>query len=170
MSGHSKWKTIKHKKEAKDQKRSQTFSKILSTISAAARDGTDPKFNSQLKSLIDKARASNVPNDNIKRAIEGSKNKNLKELLIEAYGPGGVAMLIEAITDNSNRTIAEVRHLLNKHNCKMAEPGSVQWAFEDSVSKFPQEISSKEKDSLNKMIDILEGHPDVQKIITNAKK
>jgi len=169
MSGHSKWKTIKHKKEAKDQKRSQTFSKILSAISAATRDGTDPKLNSQLKSLIDKARANNVPSDNIKRAIEGSKNKSFKKLLIEAYGPGGVAMLIKAITDNSNRTIAEVRHLLNKYNCKMAEPGSVQWAFEDGISKFPQKILSKEKDSLNKIINILEEHPDVQKITTNAK-
>ena len=94
MSGHSKWKTIKHKKEAKDQKRSQTFSKILKAISAAAREETDPKFNSQLKSLVEKAKENNVPNDNIKRAIEGAKDKDLKELLIEAYGPGGIAMLI----------------------------------------------------------------------------
>jgi len=169
MSGHSKWKTIKHKKEAKDQKRSQTFSKILKAISAAAREETEPKFNSQLKSLVEKAKENNVPNDNIKRAIEGAKNKDLKELLIEAYGPGGIAMLIKAITDNSNRTIAEIRHLLSKHDCKIAEVGSVQWAFENNKPKFPQKISSGEKSSLNKLIDVLEEHPDVQNITTNAK-
>ncbi len=169
MSGHSKWKTIKHKKEAKDQKRSQVFSKILKAISAAARDETDPKFNSQLKNLIEKAKENNVPNDNIKKAIEGAKDKDLKELLIEAYGPGGVAIIIKAVTDNSNRTIAEIRHLLNKNNCKMAESGSVQWAFENNEPKFPQEITPEEKNLLDKVLEILEDHSDIQNIITNAK-
>src|SRR3989344_1522407 len=105
MSGHSKWHQIKHKKGAADQKRGVAFSKLLNAISVAAKTESNPDFNPRLRSAVEKARESNVPKDNIERAINKAKESSgLEEVLIEAYGPEGVAVIIEAITDNKNRT------------------------------------------------------------------
>lgn len=135
MSGHSKWSSIKHKKAANDSKKSQIFGKLASVITFAAKQGGDPEMNYKLRMAIDKAKAVNMPINNIEKAINrgastGEEN-NLEELLIEGYGPGGKAILIKAITDNRNRTIAEIRHILSKYNGKMAEGGSVQWLFDE---------------------------------------
>ena len=133
MSGHSKWHSIKHKKGANDAKRGKIFTKHARLIMLAAKTGADPDKNAQLRSAIDSARAENVPNDNIQRAVakgsgEGS-DKPMYEITYEAYGPNGVAILIEAITDNKNRTIASVRTLLNKNGGSLGESGSVAYMF-----------------------------------------
>jgi len=183
MAGHSHWAGIKHKKGLADQKRGQLFSKLLNAISIAAREESNPQFNSRLKAAIEKARENQVPQEKIESAIRrASEDKNLEELLIEAYGPEGVAILIEAITDNKNRTIAEVKKILNENNAKIAEPGSVKWAFDyvadqrgpDADSrgkwheKFKQQISNEGKEKLQKLIEELLDQNEVQEVYTNT--
>lgn len=132
MSGHSKWSSIKHQKGAADAKRGAVFSKLANAITVAARHGTDPELNFQLRLAIDRARANNVPKDNIARAIERFKGVGaaaMEELLLEAYGPGGTAFLIEATTDNHNRTVGDIRSVLNKYDAKLAEMGAVGYLF-----------------------------------------
>lgn len=135
MSGHSKWSTIKHKKAATDKKRADVFSKMGRAITIAARQGGgDLDTNYTLRSTVEKARGLNMPKDNIERAIKKGTGElageALEELLMEAYGPGGVALLIEVVTDNRNRSAGDVRHILSKHSGKLATGGSVQWLFE----------------------------------------
>lgn len=134
MSGHSKWSTIKRAKGAADAKRSQLFTKLAKAVSVAARDGADPVMNSKLRLAIDRARSFSMPKDGIERAIaKGSgvgEGVRLEEIRYEAYGPGGVALLIDVVTDNKNRTSAEIRHLLERHGGRLAEMGSVSWMFE----------------------------------------
>jgi YebC/PmpR family DNA-binding regulatory protein len=134
MSGHSKWSTIKHKKAATDARRGKLFSKILKEITVAARlGGADPKGNPRLRTALLEARASSVPGDNIDRAIKKGtgelEGETFEEVVYEGYGPGGVAVLVEAATDNRNRTTAEVRHLFTRHGGSLAEAGSVAWMF-----------------------------------------
>ena len=132
MSGHSKWASIKHKKGATDAKRSAIFSKLAKGISVAARHGPDPEMNFQLRLAVDKAKAANMPKDNIERAIAkatGTEGAAMEEIMFEAYGPGGTAFLIEAATDNHNRTIGEIKAVLNRNNGKLAEAGSVGYLF-----------------------------------------
>lgn len=132
MSGHSKWSQIKRQKGSNDQKRGAVFSKLANAITVAARGGTDPEMNFQLRLAIDRARENNMPKDNIERAIDRLKGADaslMEELVIEAYGPGGSAFLIETATDNRNRTISDVRVVLNKYDGKLAEAGSVGYLF-----------------------------------------
>lgn len=134
MSGHSKWSTIKHKKAANDAKRAQQFTKVARIITVTAkRGGGDPNMNPALRKSIDTAHSINMPNSNIERAISrgtGAGNEvELQELTIEAYGPEGTAILIEAITDNRNRTISEIKYILSRHDGKFAEGGGVSWLF-----------------------------------------
>jgi YebC/PmpR family DNA-binding regulatory protein len=136
MSGHSKWASIKHKKAVVDARRGQHFTKLARAISVAAREGGgDPTGNSALALAIQKARDASMPKDNIERAIakgtgEGADADQIETVLYEGYGPGGVALLIEALTDNRNRTGAEMRHLLGKHGGNLGEPGSVAYLFD----------------------------------------
>ena len=132
MSGHSKWATTKRQKAVVDAKRGALFTKIGNQIAIAARGGTDPAMNPSLAMVLEKARAANMPKANIERAIARVSDKNaaaLSEELYEAYGPGGVAIIIEAATDNKNRTMPEVRHTLDKNGGRLAEPGSVMFQF-----------------------------------------
>ncbi|MEM5947790.1 YebC/PmpR family DNA-binding transcriptional regulator [Spirochaetia bacterium 38H-sp] len=134
MSGHSKWATIKHKKSAMDAKRGKIFTKLIKEISIAARmGGGDPESNPRLRTAILKARAANMPKDNIERAIKKGTGEaggaDYVEIVYEAYGPGGVAIIIEALTDNKNRTASEVRHILSKHGCSLGETGCVSYMF-----------------------------------------
>lgn len=132
MSGHSKWSTIKREKGAKDAKRGAIFTKIGNQIAIAARGGIDPTTNSALAMAIDTAKAANMPMANIQRAIDRVADKSaaqLEEVVYEAYGPGGTAIIIEAATDNKNRTYPEVRHALSKNGANIAEPGSVMFQF-----------------------------------------
>lgn len=134
MSGHSKWATIKRKKGANDAKRGAMFSKIIKEITIAARmGGGDLTSNFRLRMVVDKAKAANMPADNISRAIKKGTGElegvNYEEGTLEGYGPGGVAVFMETMTDNHNRTVAEIRHLLNKHGGNLGETNSVAWVF-----------------------------------------
>lgn len=175
MSGHSHWSGIKHKKEITDQKRGKVFSKLLALISAAARTEPNPDFNPRLRTAITKAKEAAVPAENIERAIKraGEAGEGLDELLFEAYGPGGAALIIEAISSNRNRAVQEVKTILKDHNGKWAESGSVQWAFEKTAdgwtAKFPQEISDDDKLKLSALVEALEDNDDVQDVFVNIK-
>ncbi len=135
MAGHSKWAQIKHKKAQVDAKKGKIFTKLVKEISVAARlGGGDPEKNPRLRVAIEKAREVNMPSDNIKRAIMKGTGElsgtTYEEVTYEGYGPGGVALLIEAMTDNKNRTVSEIRHLLSKHGGSLGESGCVSWLFE----------------------------------------
>src|SRR5437660_3757663 len=136
MSGHSKWASIKHKKAVVDSRRGAHFSKLARAIMVAARDGGgDPSANAPLENAVRKAKEASMPKDNIERAIakgtgEGVATDAIETVLYEGYGPGGVALLVEALTDNRNRTGADVRHAFNKHGGSLGEPGSVAYLFD----------------------------------------
>lgn len=133
MSGHSKWSTIKRKKGAKDAERGKLFTKLIKEITVAARSGGDESSNSRLRTAILNARAANMPNATIERAIRRGTGEEpgvvYEEVLYEGYGPGGVAVIVEGLTDNKNRTVAEVRHIFSKYNGNLAEKGAVAWMF-----------------------------------------
>lgn len=135
MSGHSHARTIKHQKTITDQKRGQMFSKMARVISVAVKEGgPNPETNNKLKVAMEQAKQLNMPKDNIERAIKqatgGGKEANLEEVIFEAYGPGGIAIIIEGITDNKNRTLGEIKQILSQNGGKLVGEGSVQWMFE----------------------------------------
>ncbi len=134
MSGHSKWANIKHRKAAQDAKRGKIFNKLIREITVAARlGGGDPETNPRLKTAIARARSNNMPMDTIEKAIKRGTGElegvSYEELIYEGYGPGGVAIMVEVMTDNRNRTAAEIRKIFSKHGGKMGESGSVAWMF-----------------------------------------
>ena len=135
MSGHSKWSSIKHKKGATDAKRGKIFSRLIKEVTVAARlGGGDPSGNPRLRTAIQAAKAENMPKDNIERAIKKGTGElegtSYEEVNYEGYGPGGVAMLIDCLTDNKNRTVADIKHLFDRHGGNIGEPGCVAWMFE----------------------------------------
>ncbi|MBN1979503.1 MAG: YebC/PmpR family DNA-binding transcriptional regulator [Anaerolineae bacterium] len=135
MSGHSKWKTIQHKKAATDAKRGKMFTRLAREIAIAAREGGgDPDVNFNLRLAVDKAKASNMPKENIERAIKRGtgelKGEELAEVTYEGYAPNGIALLVQVLTDNRNRTISDVRRILTRHGGTMAEAGAVAWQFD----------------------------------------
>lgn len=134
MSGHSKWATIKHKKAALDAKRGKAFTRLIKEIMIAARSGGDPDANPRLRTAIVAAKAVSMPADNIKRAIMRGTGEieggQIEEILFEGYGPGGAAVLVNAATDNRNRTVSEIRHVFSKNGGNLGEQGSVSWMFE----------------------------------------
>ncbi len=166
MSGHSKWAQIKHKKAITDAKKSKVFSKISALISVAVKERKDPNpdTNPKLALAIEKARAMNMPQENIKRAIERGRGigtgEELESLRYEAYGPYGVAFIIDAVSDNKNRTLAEVKHILSKRNGKMATIGSVTWMFEEKAEIDIEETSLTEE---NELLLIEYGVEDIQR-------
>ena len=135
MSGHSKWSTIKRKKGAEDAKRGQVFTKIAREIAIAARKGgPDPEANAALRLAMDKARAANMPKDNVERAVHrgagiGDDAAEMEEIVYEGYGPHGVALIINVVTDNRNRTLADLKYILNRNNGNLASAGAVTWQF-----------------------------------------
>ncbi len=158
MSGHSKWASIKHKKAVVDARRGQHFTKLTRAITVAAREGGgDPEGNPSLALAIQKARDASMPKDNIERAIqkgtgEGVDADSFESVLYEGYGPGGVALLIEALTDNRNRTGADMRHLLGKGGGNLGEPGSVAYLF-DKQGVIVVDASRYSEDDLIAAID-----------------
>src|SRR5271156_1214113 len=133
MSGHSKWATIKHKKGALDAKRGKIFTRLLKEIAVAAKGGGDVDGNARLRTAVAAAKAENMPQDNIKRAIQRGTGElpgaTYEEITFEGYGPGGVAIIVEVTTDNRNRTVSEVRNALSKNGGNLGEPNSVSWMF-----------------------------------------
>ncbi len=153
MSGHSKWSTIKRKKGAADAKRGQLFTRLAREISIAARQGGgDPETNVRLRLAIDKARSNNMPKENIERAIQRGTGEGkdgsaaLEEVFYEGYAPHGIALIIECVTDNRNRAVAEIRHILNRFGGSMGETGSVSWQFNRvAYFSFPEDEIDQDK-------------------------
>lgn len=179
MSGHSHWAGIKHKKEIVDAKRGKIFSKLLAAISVAAKSEPNPDFNPRLRTAIAKAKDAGVPREGIDRATaraDGS-GANLEELLFEAYGPGGTAIIIEVVSDNRNRTVQEIKAILKEHGGKWAETGSVQWAFEAAQvqdgggwrAKLTRKLSEDDAKKLGSLVETIEKNDDVHTIFTNAE-
>ncbi len=152
MSGHSKWSSIKHKKGATDAKRGKIFSKLIKEITVAARmGGGDPDSNPRLRTVILTAKSENMPKDNMERAIKKGTGElegvNYEESTYEGYGPGGAAVLLESLTDNKNRAVADIRHIFSKNNGNLGENGCVAWMF-DKKGYFAVEKSAVDEDSL----------------------
>ncbi len=156
MSGHSKWSKIKRAKESKDAKRSNVFTKLSKNIAVAARGGADLDSNFKLRMAVDKARSFSMPKDNIERAIKKGSGTGdegiIEELLYEAYGPDGVAMIIQILTDNKNRSLSNLKHILSKHNGSLGNTGSVMWMFESKGEITLEQSKVSEEDEL-KIID-----------------
>ena len=177
MSGHSKWAQIKHRKAATDAKKGKIFSKLAKIITIAAKElGPDPKINYKLAAVVEEARAQNMPNENIERAIKRASEKNaaeLKEVVYEAYGPGGSALVITAITDNSNRTTNEIKHLLTEHGAKLGTQGSAMWAFtkkdKEFVPNFPMELSPEDNKKFESLLETLDNQDDVENVYSNIQ-
>ena len=158
MSGHSKWHTIKHKKGAADAKRGKVFTRLIKELTVAARGGGgDPDMNPRLRTIINEAKANNMPRENIERAIRRGTGEepgvSYEEITYEGYGPGGVALMIESVTDNKNRTVGEIRHLLGKYNGNLAAENSVAWMFSRKGQVVVEKAGADEEKLLNAALE-----------------
>ena len=158
MSGHSKWHTIKHKKGAADAKRGKVFTRIIKELTVAARNGGgDPATNPRLRTIVAEAKANNMPRENIERAIRRGTGEepgvSYEEITYEGYGPGGVALMIEVLTDNKNRTVGEIRHMLGKYNGNLAAENSVAWMFSRKGQILVEKDRVDEEKLLNTVLD-----------------
>ena len=175
MSGHNKWSKIKHKKAATDSQKSRVFSRYSRLITLEAKKAHGDVLSPALAAVIERAKRDSMPKENIERAVAkgiSSDSANLEELLYEAYGPGGVAILISVITDNHNRSAPEIKNLLMKAGHPMAAPGSASWAFTKHDGNYyptaPLELTEEVSESLAAFVELIESHPDVQAVYTSA--
>jgi len=175
MSGHNKWSKIKHKKAASDAQKSKAFSKISKVITIEAKASGGDIHSPGLRLAIEKAKAANMPNTNIDRAIKKATETNaatMERVTYEAYGPGGTAIIIEGLTDNRNRAAAEVRHILSKHSIELAAQGAAVWAFTKTdngwETKTGVDISSNDEKKLESIVEDLEESDEVQEVFINA--
>lgn len=175
MSGHNKWSKIKHKKAASDAERSRVFSKHASLIAVEARKAQGDRSAPGLVAAIERAKKDAMPKENIERAISRGTavdSTTLSEVVFEAYGPGGTALIITAVTDNNNRTSQEIKHILTKHGYQLGTPGSAIWAFTKQNDSYypitPLTLSDVDGERLADLIDALDEQPDVQDIYTTA--
>jgi transcriptional/translational regulatory protein YebC/TACO1 len=184
MSGHNKWSKIKRKKGKKDKERSKLFSKLVDQIQTEAKRCGGDKNDAGLQQAIQEAKDADMPKDNVKDAIERATTaaQGSKEITYEAYGPGGSQLIIEAETNNRNKSAAEIRHILSDHDLDLSKPGAVTWAFEDSriesgenegarqwAPNSTMEISSENGEKLKKIIKKLEDNEEVRQVYTNIK-
>ena len=176
MSGHNKWSKIKNKKATTDAQKSKVFSKLVKLIQNESKICGGSIDSPSLKSAIEKAKAANMPSDNINRAIKKgveSGSTNMEQVVYEAYGPGGAAIIIDGLTDNKNKTAQEIRHILTRNGLSLATTGSASWAFAKTGAEYiPNtmvEISDEDGEKLDKIIEELEENDDVQGIFTNAE-
>src|SRR5947209_2477541 len=157
MSGHSKWATIKHKKAALDAKRGKSFTPIIKEIMIAARSGGDPDANPRLRTAVTAAKAVSMPADNIKRALMRGTGELggaiIEEVRFEGYGPGGAALLVDCVTDNRNRTVSEIRHMLSKNGGNLGEQNSVGWMFERKSQILIEQEHATEDQLMNLVLD-----------------
>ena len=174
MAGHSKWAKLKHVKGKTDAQKSKTFSKLVRFISVEAKKSKGDRFAPGLRAAVEKARAANMPQDNIDRAInKASTSGELEPVVYEAYGPGGVALIIDGYTDSRNRTAQEIKHLLLLHGSSLATPGAAGWAFSKNADGALEpitavEISEEDGHKLAELVDALEEHDDINNVYTNA--
>lgn len=177
MSGHSKWSQIKRQKGVTDAARSRVFSRFARLIALESKRANGVLTTPSLAAVIARAKAANMPKDNIERAIAKGASKDSGELLqvvYEAYGPSGVALLIDALTDNKNRTTQEIKHLLILHGVELAAPGAASWAFTKTGTEYvPHEplidVSGADEEKLGGILEALDVHEDVQQVFTNAR-
>ena len=177
MSGHSKWSQIKHRKSATDAAKSRIFARFARLIAFESKKSRGNISDPSLAAAIARAKAANMPKDNIERAIAKGASKdsvNLDHSIYEAYGPSGVAILIDAVTDNKNRTTQEIKHLLTKQSVALAPPGSAGWAFTKIGDSYTPneplvELSEVNAERLAAILEALDAHDDVQELFTNAR-
>ena len=177
MSGHNKWSKIKHKKAATDAQKSKTFSKHSALITVESRNANGNVDSPGLKAAIERAKKDSMPAVNIDKAVKkgtGEGAKAMEALTYEAYAPGGTALMIDTITDNRNRTAAEIKHLLSTVGLHIAEPGAAAWAFEKDAEmhwqpKTTVPIEEADAEKLGNIIETIEEHDDVQGVYTNAE-
>jgi YebC/PmpR family DNA-binding regulatory protein len=175
MSGHNKWSKIKHKKAAADSQKSKMFGKLAALIAIESKKVGGDTSSPNLRAVIDKARAANMPMANINRAVERGKGADgaaLEQVIYEAYGPGGAAIVIEALTDNRNRSNAEIKHLLITNGASPAAPGSAMWIFEKNeegyLAKIKLDLSDSDIKAITDLIEKIEEHSDVSAVYTNT--
>ena len=177
MSGHSKWSQIKRQKSATDTARSRVFSRFARLIALESKSGGKAMSSPGLLAAIARAKAANMPKDNIERAIAKGISKdsgNLEQVVYEAYGPGGVALLIDALTDNKNRTTQEIKHLLLQQGVELAALGAASWAFTKAGGAYTPnepllELADTDAKHLEEILEALDEHDDVQQVFTNAR-
>lgn len=175
MSGHNKWSQIKHKKAATDGEKSKVFSKYARLLALESKKVNGNSNSPSLRSIVEKAKKDNMPADNINRAIQkgfGIGGAFMEKVVYEVYGPGGVALIIEGITDNKNRTGPEIKHLLSKQGFELAVPGSVLWAFTQKNSTWVPnttlQLGEQDGTALRQLIAHIKEHDDIQDVYTNA--
>jgi YebC/PmpR family DNA-binding regulatory protein len=176
MSGHNKWSQIKNKKGAEDAKKSKIFSKYSKLITSESKKANGNITSPSLAAVIELAKRENMPKDTIERAIKKgteSGTMNMEAITYETYGPGGSAIIIETLTDNKNRTAPEIRHMLTKNGCELAQPGAASWAFKKEGTKWIAQtlvdLSDSDLELLSKLVEELEALEDVQEVFTNAE-
>lgn len=175
MSGHNKWSKIKHKKAATDAQKSKIFSKHAQMIAVESRKANGDVNSPSLAAAIERAKKDSMPKDNIERAVAkggGSEGAALEEIMFEGYGPAGVALLIQVVTDNNNRTAPEIRHIFTKAGYQLGTPGSASWAFEKKDGEYipsnPMELSDEDGEKLADFVEKLEDNDDVTNVYTTA--
>jgi len=178
MSGHSKWASIKRQKGVTDAARSRTFSKFARLITIESKKAAGNASAPGLQAVIARAKAANMPKDNIERAVAKGSSKeagDLSEVVYEFYGPSGVAIIVNALTDNKNRTTQEIKHLISKNGFELGTPGSALWAFTKggdgmlTPNEPLLEVSGSDEESLGRILEALDEQDDVQSIVTNAR-
>ncbi len=174
MAGHSKWAKLKHTKGKTDAQKAKLFSKLVRFITVELKKAKGDRNASGVRAAVEKARAANMPADNIERALEKASGAGaeVETVVYEAYGPGGVALVIEGYTDSRNRTSQELKHLLSEHGGSLANPGAALWAFQKIDGKLqatsPIEITEEDGIKLSTLIEALEEHDDINEVYTNA--
>lgn len=177
MSGHNKWSKIKNKKAVTDAQKSKIFGKLVKFIAVESKKAKGDVNSPNLRAAIEKAKAANVPSENIERAIKkgaGGEGGETEQITYEAYGPGGCALIIEALTENRNKAAQEIKHILSKNGYELAAPGSALWAFEKQMGsgwlpKTSSPISEEDGQKLDTLIGELENNDEVQEVFTNAE-
>lgn len=176
MAGHNKWVQIKHKKAATDAKKSKVFGKLARLIALESKKAAGNTSSPTLRAIIERAKKENMPVDNIDRAVKkgaGGDAGDMEAVLYEAYGPGGCAIVIEGLTDNKNRTVAEIKHLFSKRGLSLAGQGAAVWAFTKTAEGYepntPTPLSDEDGEALANLLEELDEHDDVQEVFTNAE-
>lgn len=174
MAGHSKWKQIKHKKAASDAKKSKVFSKLTLLIGNEAKAAKGDRNAPNLRAAIEKARAENMPNENIERAIsKANEQKELEHVTYEGYGPGGVGIVVQALTGNRNKAAAEIKHAFTKHSGSLGAIGSVTWGFTKEAGEWMPTttipLSDEDAEKLSELVESLEESDEVNAVYTNAE-